>query len=164
LIASEIAPVNIALVHYPVLNKKGETIGSAVTNLDLHDIARAARTYGVHRYYVTTPYTDQRQLAQEIIGHWQDGYGSTYNPARKDALGIVRIADSLETAVEELTTVYGQKPLLVATSAQNQGGGITSFGDLRDLIATDGRYCCFLAQPTAWRRKSWPQPICFSRR
>jgi hypothetical protein len=136
LTAPEIAPVNIALVHYPVLNKKGETIGSAVTNLDLHDIARAARTYGVHRYYVTTPYEDQRQLAAEIIGHWRDGYGSTYNPARKDALGIVKIADSLETAVAELTEVYRCKPLLVATSAQSQGGIVTSFSALRDLMNT----------------------------
>ncbi|MDR0476708.1 MAG: RNA methyltransferase, partial [Desulfobulbaceae bacterium] len=25
----------IALIHYPVVNKNGETIGSAVTNLDI---------------------------------------------------------------------------------------------------------------------------------
>jgi hypothetical protein len=136
LTTAEIAPVNIALVHHPVVNKKGETIGSAVTNLDLHDIARAARTYGVHRYYVTTPYADQQALVREIIGHWQDGYGATYNPARKDALAIVRLADSLATAVAELTTVYGQKPFLVATSARSQDGDI-SFGDLKAL-ATAG--------------------------
>ena len=28
--------VDVALVHYPVVNRNGETIGSAVTNLDLH--------------------------------------------------------------------------------------------------------------------------------
>lgn len=39
--------VSIALVHYPVLGKKGEIIGSAITNLDLHDIARTAKTYGM---------------------------------------------------------------------------------------------------------------------
>ncbi len=51
--------VNIALIHFPVINKLGETIGSAVTNLDIHDIARAARTFGVDRYYIITPYADQ---------------------------------------------------------------------------------------------------------
>ncbi|MBT8351253.1 MAG: RNA methyltransferase, partial [Deltaproteobacteria bacterium] len=35
----------VALVHYPVVNKNGDVIASAVTNLDLHDIARAAKTY-----------------------------------------------------------------------------------------------------------------------
>ncbi|MBT8354926.1 MAG: RNA methyltransferase, partial [Desulfofustis sp.] len=52
----------IALLHHPVLNKQGETIGSAVTNLDLHDISRAARTYGVKNYFVATPFEDQLEL------------------------------------------------------------------------------------------------------
>lgn len=130
-----IAPVNLALVHHPVLNKKGETIGSAVTNLDLHDIARAARTYGVHRYYVTTPYEDQQQLVGEIIGHWQDGYGATYNPARKEALGIIRLVATLEIAVDELTKTYGRKPLVVGTSAQRQAKTV-AFGELRARAAS----------------------------
>lgn len=127
---TEIGPVNLALVHHPVLNKKGETIGSAVTNLDLHDIARAARTYGVHRYYVTTPFEDQQQLVREIVGHWQEGHGAIYNPARKEALGIVRLAAALEIAIEELTAVYGRRPLLVGTSAQPQAKTL-SFSELR---------------------------------
>ena len=59
--------LELALVHYPVLNRRGESIGSAITNLDLHDIARAARTYGVHRYWVITPFVEQQEMAQEII-------------------------------------------------------------------------------------------------
>ena len=53
----------LALTHYPVVNKRGEIIASALTNLDLHDIARVARTYGVKGYYVITPLEDQRELA-----------------------------------------------------------------------------------------------------
>lgn len=128
-------PLGIALVHHPVRNKRGETIGSAVTNLDLHDIARAARTYGVDRYFVTTPYTDQQSLVAEIIGHWRDGYGATYNPARKEALEIIRVVASLEEAVEAMQRRHGgQRPLVVATSAQEQGRSIT-FGDLRQEVA-----------------------------
>ena len=37
----------LALVHYPVVNRRGEVIVSALINLDLHDIARAAKTFGV---------------------------------------------------------------------------------------------------------------------
>lgn len=110
--------LNIALVHSPVLNKNGENIGSAVTNLDLHDIARAAKTYGVDHYYVTTPYEDQKQLVQEIVDHWQTGHGAQYNPARKEALSIVRLADSLQTVLEELTAEYGRAPFVVTTSAR----------------------------------------------
>ncbi|WP_136805271.1 RNA methyltransferase [Desulfosediminicola flagellatus] len=110
--------VSLALVHHPVVNKNGEIIGSAVTNLDLHDIARAAKTFGVDQYYVTTPYEDQQQLVREIVGHWQDGYGAGYNPARKEALSIVQLATSVDEAIEELTERYGKRPLIIVTSAK----------------------------------------------
>lgn len=110
--------VAIALVHHPVVNKIGEVIGSAVTNLDLHDIARVARTYGVGKYYITTPYEDQQKLVGEILDHWQTGHGSTYNPARKEALSIVDIHESLENVIKELEKKHGSRPLLVATTAK----------------------------------------------
>lgn len=37
----------VALIHYPVMNKKGAPIGSALTTIDLHDIARASMTFEV---------------------------------------------------------------------------------------------------------------------
>jgi len=42
--------IYVALAHYPVVNKNGDIIASAVTNLDLHDISRAAKTSGLARY------------------------------------------------------------------------------------------------------------------
>lgn len=112
--------LDIALIHHPVLNKGGETIGSAVTNLDLHDIARAARTYGVDNYYVATPYKDQHELIAEIVGHWQHGHGASYNPARKEALSIIRPVYALVDIIKEITDRQGAKPLLVTTSARSQ--------------------------------------------
>lgn len=109
--------LNIALIHHPVMNKRDEVIGSAVTNLDIHDIARAAKTYGVANYFIATPYKDQQQLVRELLAHWQTGHGATYNPARKEALDIVELADSLEMVIERLTEQYGVRPLIVATSA-----------------------------------------------
>ena len=109
--------LNIALIHHPVVNKRAEIIGSAVTNLDIHDIARTARTYGVAAYYIATPFEDQQQLVTELLDHWQTGYGATYNPARKEALRKVHLVASLEGAIDELTKRYGKRPLLVTTSA-----------------------------------------------
>ena len=114
------AELAIALLHHPVLNKRGETIGSAVTNLDLHDISRAARTYGVEKYFVATPYEDQRALVREITDHWQNGHGATANPARKEALSIIRAVDGFETIIEELRGKDNRRPLVVATSARKQ--------------------------------------------
>jgi hypothetical protein len=109
--------LNIALIHHPVVNKKGEVIGSAVTNLDIHDIARTARTYGISRYFISTPYEDQQQLVRELLAHWQTGHGATYNPARKEALSRVQLTDSLDEVIATLTKQYGKRPLVVATSA-----------------------------------------------
>ncbi|MEE4241963.1 MAG: RNA methyltransferase [Desulfopila sp.] len=125
--------VDIALVHHPVLGRKGETIGSAVTNLDLHDIARIARTYGVRRYYIVTPYTDQQELVREIIAHWQDGHGSTYNPARKEAFSLVRAADSLEDVISTIESRNHVLPTLVTTSAREQKKRV-SYSDSRKRI------------------------------
>ena len=109
--------LNLALIHHPVVNKRAEIIGSAVTNLDIHDIARTARTYGVARYFIATPYEDQQNLVKELLTHWETGHGSTYNPARKEALSIVRLVASLPAAIAELTEKYGKRPMLVTTSA-----------------------------------------------
>jgi len=130
------AGLDIALIHHPVLNKVGETIGSAVTNLDLHDIARAARTYGVQRYYVATPYRDQHELIGEIVGHWQHGRGADYNPARKEALSIIRALYGLDDIINEISDRRGQKPLLVATSARSQPNEL-SYHDLRSYMEKD---------------------------
>jgi len=109
--------LSLALIHHPVVNKRAEIIGSAVTNLDIHDIARTARTYGVAQYFIATPYADQQQLVQELLAHWETGHGAVYNPARREALSIVRLVDGLEAALAALTEHYGKRPLLVATSA-----------------------------------------------
>lgn len=122
--------LDIALLHHPVLNKAGETIGSAVTNLDLHDLARAARTYGVGRYYLATPYEDQHELVAEIVGHWQQGHGATYNPARKEALAIISPAYSLDEIVADVEARRGERPLLVATSARPCAASV-SFQEMR---------------------------------
>ena len=127
--------VDIALVHHPVVNKHGETIGSAVTNLDLHDIARAARTFGVENYYVITPYTDQQAMVREICDHWQTGHGATRNPARKSALELIRISSSLDETLECICRQRLVRPLILSTSARPQSNTL-SYGAARELIAS----------------------------
>lgn len=111
----------LALIHYPVVNKNGQIIGSALTNMDLHDIARAGRTFGVKAYYVVTPYEDQKTLAFQIMDHWTHGHGGTVNPARKSALERVRVADTFEAVCNDIENELGQTVVKVATSANAQG-------------------------------------------
>ncbi len=113
--------LHIALVHGPVLNKFGHTVTVSLTNLDLHDISRVSRTYGLGGYHVVTPLEDQRALAATLVGHWTEGPGGRGNPDRAQALGTVRVTASLEEAIEAVTALAGQPPWVLATSARPEG-------------------------------------------
>jgi len=116
--------IDVALVHYPVVNRLGETIGSAVTNLDLHDIARAGKTYGIGTYWVITPFQEQRELAEQIVGHWTRGYGGTVNPDRSDALALVTVRATVAEALAGATAQFGERPLVLATCAREQANTV----------------------------------------
>jgi len=111
------ASIDIALLHYPVYNRRGETVTAAVTNLDIHDIARAAMTFGVRRFYVVTPIEEQRILTGRIVDHWKEGFGSRYNPWRKEAFGTIAVAASLDEAGEDIERVTKKRAVTVATGA-----------------------------------------------
>lgn len=128
--------VDVALVHYPVVNRVGETIGSAVTNLDLHDIARAGCTYGVSTYWVVTPDMQQQELAEKIVAHWTQGYGGLLNPDRKDALSLIRICTDLGDVVRRMTEKWGMKPLIIATCARPEQSTI-EYAAIRNVIARE---------------------------
>jgi tRNA (guanine37-N1)-methyltransferase len=89
----------LALVHAPVLNKFGQSGAVSLTNLDIHDIARCSRTYGLGGYFICTPLRDQQQLADRLLGHWLNGPGAEANPDRGEALRLVRVVDGLEQAM-----------------------------------------------------------------
>ncbi len=127
------ADVYVALLHYPVYDKNRQVVTTAVTNMDIHDIARSGRTYGIRGFYVVTPVKALQKLALKIIDHWEVGYGSQYNATRKEALEIARIADSLDHAIIDIEREAGQNPALVATSAHS-GANRTSFTALRDML------------------------------
>ena len=95
----------LALVHYPVVNRKGEVIASALTNLDLHDIARAAKTFGVLAYFVVTPLDDQRVFAERIVAHWTTGPGAELVPDRRRALELVRVTGSIAEVIDTITGI-----------------------------------------------------------
>jgi tRNA (guanine37-N1)-methyltransferase len=114
--------LHLALVHYPVMNKKGEIGTVSLTNLDIHDISRVSQTYGLGGFSLVTPLKDQQMLAQRLISHWTEGYGKTANPDRSTALSTVRIMDDLDQAIADVETRCGMAPRLIGTSARASGG------------------------------------------
>ena len=124
----------IALLHYPVYNKHREVVTTALTNLDLHDIARASRTFGLEHFYIVTPSADQRTLADKIAGHWQDGWGAAYNTDRKKALSIVRVCDTLKNAKADFQSYFSKPVKTAITGAAERSNSIT-FRELRQALA-----------------------------
>lgn len=137
----------MALVHHPVIDKNGATIAAAVTNLDLHDIARVCLTYGVEGYYIITPLEDQRELVGQILDHWVSGAGGVYNPDRRQALERVRVKATFEEATGEILEREGRPAVTIATTARPQTDRL-SHRRLREMV--DGASPLVLAFGTAW--------------
>lgn len=135
--------VRVALLHHPVYNKKGDVVTTAVTNLDVHDISRIGRTFGVARFYIVTPLEIQREFVQRILSHWREGYGASANPARKEAFDIVSVRDSLEEVREEIVRITGTQAFLVATSASSRIPA-GSYESLRKMIEDGDRHFLIL--------------------
>jgi hypothetical protein len=108
----------VALVHWPVYNREGETVATSVTPLDLHDLGRLALTYGVAGYYVTNPYESQRRLVEEILYHWREGLGGEHSPQRQRALSNAQVVPSAADAFDDVAGEAGSEPFVVATTAR----------------------------------------------
>ena len=138
----------IGLLHYPVYNKNRQRIASAITNFDLHDLSRLARTYGAKRFFVITPLKDQQGLAERILRHWTTGYGARYNAYRKEAIGLIAILPSLEETIREVSGIEGERPVLIATDAKRGTGRPITYTKAIDII--DSERVVILIFGTAW--------------
>jgi hypothetical protein len=125
----------IALVHHPVLDKEGAIVTSAITNLDIHDLARSARTFGVSDYFVVHPITAQRELVQRIQWHWAEGSSGKRIPARKEALALVKTVASLGEAFDALG---GRAGLEVWSTGAKPGAQMLEVVDARRALEQEG--------------------------
>jgi hypothetical protein len=123
----------IALLHYPVYNKEGKIVTTAIANMDIHDIARAAKTYAVQGFYIVNPIAGQRDLAHEIISHWRDGYGASYNKFRHAAFELIRIKESINDVLADINGESGFVPKTIVTGA-NFSGDLLKFTELKDML------------------------------
>lgn len=120
LFAEAVRRFALALVHYPVLDRAGATVTSAVTNMDVHDLSRSAKTYGATDLFVTTPIEAQRRLVETILDHWTHGSSGARIPSRRDALSIVRVVPQLSDAIAAL----GGDVEVWATAARDDAGKV----------------------------------------
>ena len=138
----------IGLVHHPIYDKRREIVATAVTNLDIHDIARCAKTFGLGGFFVITPLESQVQLVERLIRHWVEGGGSVYNPTRKESLSLVRVSRTIDEASQEISDQWQKKVTRVATGASYHPESI-SFGKLKKLLG-DRDTPFFILFGTGW--------------
>jgi hypothetical protein len=140
--------VFVALVHYPVVDKNGKTVTTSVTNFDIHDLARCAKTFGARRLYIVNPVPRQQWFARRIMKHWTEGYGAEYNPTRQEALEVIALVNDLGDVADRIEAATGRTPRFVATSAK-QHSKVISYEALREKIAMgEEDYCLLLG--TGW--------------
>jgi hypothetical protein len=128
--------LSIVLLHYPVYNKEGKVVTTAIANMDIHDIARVSRAYGVQNFFIVNPLPAQLDLADEIISHWRQGYGAVFNPSRREAFELVRLRANLNEVRAEITEQTGIKPQVIVTGA-NFKDRLLTFTALREMLRND---------------------------
>lgn len=128
--------IYLALAHHPVLNRAGGVVTTSVTNLDIHDLARIARTYDVRRYFVVTPIAEQRELVRKVVGHWVTGEGRTSNPDRSEAFQRVEVVTSLEAACDAIAAHHGKRPVVIGTSAKKDRPTV-AYPEMRGRLSDD---------------------------
>jgi hypothetical protein len=127
--------LSIALLHYPVVDRHDNLYTTAITNIDIHDIARSACTYGLSQYYIVSPILAQRELACAIADFWTSGSGHRRNKDRARALSLVNIHSDFQSCIEREQEHCAKKPLIVATSAKPSPHKTISYSQGKKLIA-----------------------------
>jgi tRNA (guanine37-N1)-methyltransferase len=119
-LAQEYIPSHyVALMHTDVLIGEEKRLGhSSVTSVDIHDIARSSKTYGIKQFFIVTPLLDQQKIVQKMLDFWKKGIGFEYNRCRYDAIQLVQLTASLQDTIAKIEEIEGKKPLIVTTSAK----------------------------------------------
>ena len=146
---SPATPTWVALVHHPVLDRDGAVVTTSVTNLDVHDLARSARTYGAAGLVVVTPIEAQRRIVERIVSYWNEPDHVRRIPRRREALRLVHVAPDLDGAVGIAARAEGSAPVLVGTSAR-AGADRVGFAAMRARLGAPGAHPHLLVLGTGW--------------
>jgi hypothetical protein len=139
----------VGLLHDDMLNKNGEIVTTSLTLIDLHDISRSSRTYGVDQVFIVHSSPAIRALAHRLKDHWQIGSGSLYNLNRKEALDYTSIVENLDEMLAKIHSLTNKRIKLIATSAR-KGEDRLSFAQCRRLLSLDSQYSYLLLFGTGW--------------
>lgn len=118
LVSTVVPPHYLALMHCDVLVKAAGPGITSVGSINLHDICRAAATYGIKKVFVVTPMEDQHAVMQTFLQFWRTESGEKYNRQRSNALQLLQPVRSFDEMHAWIAQHENQAPLIVTTSAK----------------------------------------------
>lgn len=128
----------VGLLHHPIYDRSRNVVATNITNLDIHDIARVSKVYGLENYFIIHPAAEQLMFVERLLDHWKTGDGVKTHSIRSEALGIVKTAESIDQA-KRLFLGAGklgfsnEKVEVIGTTARNIAGvDRVSFKALRE--------------------------------
>ena len=133
-----VPPVYLVLLHAPVINRKGEQVATSVTNMDIHDISRSARTFGLQGYFLVTPIEDQHGVVHQILDYWRSESSLKHHPDRVEAVSLVRLARDFDEVKAAIRAAHGEEPEVVLTDARPHPKTV-SYVDYRRELASPER-------------------------
>ena len=131
------ANLYIGLLHHPMRNRQGDIVTTSLTSMDVHDIARSARTYGVAQYYIMTPQRSQREIARRIKGYWTEAERKAENSNRGEALELVSVLDKLEESIRDIYDREETEPFVIGTSARNHEVPQKGYDEIRSHLKNE---------------------------
>lgn len=139
----------LALVHHPVVDRQGRTVTTSVTNLDVHDLARSCRTYGLDGLSIVTPIDAQRAIVQRIVSYWNEPHHAARTPGRPESLALVHAVADLEQARSLASGGDGEDPAIIGTTARSREGQLP-FSVLSREISSRPHRSRLLLMGTGW--------------
>jgi hypothetical protein len=107
--------LSVALVHHPVIDRRGDEITSTVDHFDVMDGSRLSLTYPLRRLWVVNPVPAQRALVERLIRH---GMQASARDEARGAFSKTAWAPDLAAVLAEHERELGMRPTVVATSAR----------------------------------------------
>jgi hypothetical protein len=131
-------------------DRTGATVATAVTNLDIHDISRSCRTYGVKRYFIVTPVAEQHRVVGRILTHWQREESQKWHPDRFEALNRVQLVEDFEAVKAEIFSRHGEYPEVVLTDASPLPNAVSYADYRRELENPERKKPVVIVFGTGW--------------
>lgn len=123
---------------------------TAVTNIDIHDISRSARTFGMKSFFILTPIEMQHELVGRILGYWREPATKEYHPDRYEALSITRLVHEFGEIKTAIQAECGEEPEVVLTDARPLPNSVSYFDYRKELMDPARKRPALIVFGTGW--------------